>query len=87
MAETMDALSKRCDSLRADFLGIGTEILALKDGYHRFIEDFPGQHAEMKSNVMLAYRHLEDARMRIGKVLQQIQGGKSMYDLPTEVES
>ena len=26
--------------------------------------------AEMKANVMLAYRHLEDARMRLGKALQ-----------------
>lgn len=45
-------------------------------------EDFPGQHTEMRANIMLAYRHLEDARMRIGKVLQQIQGGISIYDPP-----
>ena len=28
------------------------------------------QHSEMKANIMLAYRHLEDARMRLGKVIQ-----------------
>jgi hypothetical protein len=34
---------------------------------------------EMKANIMLAYRHLEDARMRIGKVVQAYDGGKSVY--------
>ena len=43
-------------------------------------ELFPGQHGEMKANLMLAYRHLEDARMRLGKVMQQIQGGVSIFE-------
>ena len=43
-------------------------------------ELFPGQHSEMKANLMLAYRHLEDGRMRLGKVMQQIQGGVSIFD-------
>lgn len=43
-------------------------------------EDFPGQFAEMKANIMLSVRHLEDARMRLGKVIQQIDGGISIYD-------
>lgn len=34
---------------------------------------------EMKANIMLAYRHLEDARMRLGKVVQAYDGGKSVY--------
>lgn len=34
------------------------------------------QHSEMKANLMLAYRHLEDARMRLGKVVQACDGGK-----------
>ncbi len=37
------------------------------------------QHSEMKANIMLAYRHLEDARMRLGKVVQAYDGGKSVY--------
>jgi hypothetical protein len=36
--------------------------------------------AEMKANLMLCYRHLEDAAMRLGKVLQAKDGGKSVYD-------
>ena len=35
---------------------------------------------EAKSNIMLAYRHMEDARMRIGKVIQAMSGGVSVYD-------
>ena len=35
---------------------------------------------EMKANIMLAYRHLEDAVMRMGKVIQAHDGGVSVYD-------
>ena len=35
--------------------------------------------AEMSANLKLAYRHLEDARMRIGKAIQAYDGGKSCY--------
>jgi len=38
-----------------------------------------GQKDEMMDNLVLAYRHLEDARMRIGKALQAYDGGKSCY--------
>lgn len=35
---------------------------------------------EMRENIILAYRHLEDAAMRLGKVIQAYDGGKSVYD-------
>lgn len=35
---------------------------------------------EAIANITLSYRHLEDARMRLGKVLQVYNGGKSIYD-------
>ena len=35
---------------------------------------------EAKANITLAYRHLEDARMRLGKVIQAIEGGVSIWD-------
>ena len=38
------------------------------------------RHANMKANLTLSFRHLEDARMRIGKVLQAHQGGISILD-------
>lgn len=40
---------------------------------------------EMIANLMLAYRHLEDASMRLGKVLQAFDGGVSVYDKATTV--
>jgi UDP-N-acetylglucosamine 2-epimerase len=35
---------------------------------------------EQIANIVLSYRHLEDARMRLGKVLQARIGGISIYD-------
>ena len=38
------------------------------------------QHHNMLANITLAFRHLEDAQMRIGKILQAHQGGISILD-------
>ena len=35
---------------------------------------------EKIANLMLAYRHLEDSAMRIGKAIQAHEGGISVYD-------
>jgi hypothetical protein len=51
-------------------------VLALKDS------TFNG---EAIANVMLAYRHLEDASMRLGKAIQAMDGGTSVYDKRTTV--
>ena len=40
---------------------------------------------EAIANIMLAYRHLEDASMRLGKVIQALDGGVSVYDKRTTV--
>lgn len=40
---------------------------------------------EVIANVTLAYRHLEDASMRLGKALQALDGGESVYDKETTV--
>ena len=36
--------------------------------------------SNMHANITLAFRHLEDARMRIGKVIKAHQGGVSILD-------
>ena len=41
---------------------------------------YPGQHGEMIAQSMLAVRALEEARMRLGKVLQYAGDGTSIYD-------
>lgn len=38
------------------------------------------ERSEVVANLTLAYRHLEDASMRLGKAIQAIDGGISVYD-------
>jgi hypothetical protein len=40
----------------------------------------PRYAPETIANVTLAYRHLEDASMRLGKAIQALDGGTSVYD-------
>lgn len=51
-------------------------------GHSVFSEEqaFANQHGEMKAQIMLAVRHLEDARMRLGKVCQYAGAGVSIFD-------
>lgn len=41
--------------------------------------------SEMAANLKLAYRHLEDASMRLGKAIQASDGGISVYDKESTV--
>jgi len=43
-------------------------------------ESYQHQHSEMLANMKLAVQHIEDARMRCGKVLQFNGDGVSIYD-------
>lgn len=45
----------------------------------------PSYNGEVVANITLAYRHLEDASMRLGKALQALDGGVSVYDKATTV--
>jgi hypothetical protein len=48
--------------------------------------DRPGEdRGEAIANLMLCYRHLEDASMRLGKAIQARDGGTSVYDKSTTV--
>lgn len=38
------------------------------------------QWSEMQANLQIAHRKLEDARMRVGKIIQALDGGESVYD-------
>jgi len=40
---------------------------------------------EKIANLMLTFRHLEDANMRLGKAIQAHDGGVSVYDKDTTV--
>lgn len=74
-------LKEICDDLRVEIKQTADKVHALLS-HSEFdeIEAYPGQVSEMKANIMLTYRHLEDARMRVGKILQAAVDGVSILD-------
>ena len=81
MAQREPTIQEVCDNARLEILSISRKVkFGMINSYFRSEQEAPEQHSEMKANLMLAYRHLEDARMRMGKVLQAMNGGKSIYD-------
>lgn len=78
-------LMDKCGSVRSCMLSWEKMVLDLKEcGELNLPPETPNQDiGEAKANIMLAYRHMEDARMRIGKVIQAMSGGKSIYDTKT----
>ncbi len=77
----MDNLEDRCNSVRAQLKEIDERVRGMmKDARFTGEQSFNGQHAEMKANIMLAVRHIEDARMRVGKILQYADDGVSILD-------
>jgi len=73
--------NERCDLMRKQ-IGIDAQIIKYLKEARVFDgeEAYSGQHDEMKDNITLAYRHLEDARMRVGKILQAAGDGVSILD-------
>ena len=57
---------------------VGNLLIELKNSPKIGGKEFPEEIA----NAMLAHRHLEDARMRLGKVIQSAEGGVSILDHP-----
>jgi hypothetical protein len=52
----------------------------LANGVYHDLESRPGQNFELHENLLLALRHVEDARMRLGKFIQHSGSGQSCYD-------
>ena len=77
--EVVDAFKDDCFGMRAIIEDVKVETQALKK--HALLRSIskPEQISEIIANIQLAYRHLEDARMRIGKVIQAYDGGTSVY--------
>lgn len=72
----MEKFDDKAKRLRAGILVIAAETRTLQD----FSVTAAEQSSEMHANIMLAFRHLEDARMRLGKAIQAYDGGVSVYD-------
>ena len=69
-----------CSIARADIKKTGEYLLSLKESIKSLPPSDVADSGEMIANVTLAYRHLEDAAMRMGKAIQAYEGGKSIYD-------
>jgi len=85
MNKTIDPV---CDELRKDIQALKERVADL---HNSSVFDAPGgilsrgnvpedQHCNMHANITLVFRALEDARMRLGKVMQASQGGVSILD-------
>lgn len=61
---------------------IADEVASLRQD----VIDTKAGNSETVANVTLAYRHIEDASMRLGKMLQSLDGGVSVYDRETTPE-
>jgi hypothetical protein len=72
---------ERCFEARGMIKAWAKNVIALKS-HPVFEEEIPQwqDRGEMIANVVLAYRHMEDAAMRLGKAIQAFDGGKSVYD-------
>ena len=69
-----------CQDIRAKLEELKTSVKAMKAHSDLQTRQEPAcDHGEILANIMLAYRHLEDARMRMGKAIQARDGGTSCY--------
>lgn len=75
------------NNIRKNIKSIASNLLEIKNVYSG--TDAPSITVENKgeviANLMLAYRHLEDASMRLGKAIQAYDGGVSVYDKSSTV--
>jgi hypothetical protein len=76
MSEPID-LKGQLQNARLGILNLTVKIHDMKTFCD--IESRPHDIAEMRANITLAYRHMEDARMRLGKAIQAYDGGVSCY--------
>jgi len=77
-----ETLVDYCQDVRTEMLAIEKSIKTTKSNVMKKDAVLPegSDKPEIIANLTLAYRHLEDARMRLGKVIQSHEGGKSIYD-------
>ena len=74
------ATYERCNDARRSIKEIAIEVDGMR--HNSFVRQM---NPDVGANITLAYRHLEDASMRLGKALQALDGGVSVYDRKTTV--
>lgn len=81
MQPTINKFTQDCSAARTNIKAIGKQVLELKNFTVGMTElTQVSDKGEMIANVTLAYRHLEDAAMRLGKAIQAYETGNSIYD-------
>ncbi len=76
-----DSFLHICDSICDDIIMLEDTLRELKTAPAIEESGLPQQgKSEIRGNIMLAYRHLEDARMRLRMVVKHAQGSTSNYD-------
>jgi len=75
-----ETFTAQANSLRTAIKGIGEQVLEVKARVFNHDVATDEDRGEVLANFMLAYRHLEDASMRLGKCIQARDGGVSIYD-------
>lgn len=76
------AFKDACFDLRGTIEVIKLNVKVLKADAQNEItgsSEHPIDLPEILANLQLSYRHLEDARMRLGKAVQAFDGGESCY--------
>jgi len=68
------------NNLRKKLKDLGAEVNFAKEFKQKAETDGIENIGEIMANLTLSYRHIEDASMRLGKVLQHLNGGVSIYD-------
>lgn len=71
--ERIETMKEACFQAREAIEAVKEKVNALRSD-----ESF-GAIPECGANLTLAFRHLEDAKMRVGKAIQAIDGGTSCY--------
>jgi hypothetical protein len=76
----MDTFESQITILREDLEVICKKIKNCRPPLS-YIKEWDEETAcEVQANMELSFRHAEDARMRLGKVFQAMDGGKSCCD-------
>ncbi len=81
----IEIITGHLESARSSIKAVAAEVNRLRKGPmapHNFKLALDGhpETGEVVANITLAYRHLEDASMRLGKAIQAADGGVSVYD-------
>ena len=76
------ACDRSCDALRVALKTVGAQMIDIKAAISHESSEAPKDVnvGEMLANITLAYRAVEDAAMRLGKVKQHNNNGVSIYD-------